>query len=224
MTWITARTVWEKLRTPARKLRSRPNRLLYSLLLQRKRARMQRQQRDLPSSSLQVSSAQSILILPVTLCQTIGILSLSIQSAWHLSKYIHHAAYLKADPESIPVGYCALQFSSSCSLELCELRRRRCSGSCCCEHRRGADKARAHAAFSTLKCRILHLMAAHCRSTLCSSESHSQGLRHLSCAAGGAGAAAAVSTGEVQKRPEGWVLPHETFPAEVVVSFPPLQQ
>lgn len=30
-------------------------------------------------------------------------------------------------------------------------------------------------------------------------------------------AAAAAGTGEVQKRPEGWVLPNETLPAVVVV-------
>ncbi len=29
--------------------------------------------------------------------------------------------------------------------------------------------------------------------------------------------AVAAGTGEVQKRPEGWVLPNETLPAEVVV-------
>ncbi len=35
-------------------------------------------------------------------------------------------------------------------------------------------------------------------------------------------AAAAAGTGEVQKRPEGWVLPHETLPAEVVVRLCPV--
>ena len=34
-------------------------------------------------------------------------------------------------------------------------------------------------------------------------------------------AAAAAGTGEVQQRPEGWVLPHETLPAEVVVRLRP---
>ena len=63
-------------------------------------------------------------------------------------------------------------------------------------------------------------MAANYRSTAVLFK----GLRHLSCAAARAGAAAAVSTGEVQRRPQGWVLPNETFPAEVVVSFPPQQQ
>lgn len=39
-------------------------------------------------------------------------------------------------------------------------------------------------------------------------------------AAVGTAAAAAVGTGEVQKRPEGWVLPHETLQPEIVVSSP----
>ena len=33
---------------------------------------------------------------------------------------------------------------------------------------------------------------------------------------------AGAGTGEVQKRPEGWVLPHETLPADVTVIPPSL--
>ncbi len=45
--------------------------------------------------------------------------------------------------------------------------------------------------------------------------------RSLSCAGGVKVRVAGAGTGEVQKRPEGWVLPHETLPADVLVRLRP---
>ena len=47
---------------------------------------------------------------------------------------------------------------------------------------------------------------------------------HPGCAGGSAVAGAAAGTGKIQQRPEGWVLPNETLPADEVVRLRSHQQ